>query len=250
MIDSVIIQSMLFFLFILGTIIGSFLNVLGLRWDSKDFGGRSWCPHCSTTLRWFELVPIFSFLIQKGRCRGCGAKISYQYPIIEILTGLIFATVPLWMLPMFCIYIVILIYDFHHKIIPDELVYLAIALSVVSRWLLGGSTLDWLAGPILFTFFASIWFFSRGRAMGFGDAKLGLSIGLLLGATHGFSAIVLAFWIGALASLLYIFLTKTGFLKNSKGLTMRSEVPFAPFMIIGAWISLLLNLDLLHVVLF
>lgn len=225
--------------------------MVGLRWDSRNFNGRSKCPHCGKVLEWDELIPIISFLIQLGRCRHCHSKISFQYPVIEILTGLIFATVPLWTLPVFSIYIVILIYDFHHKIIPDELVYASIFLSLlIPLFIVHYSRLDWLAGPILFTFFASVWLLSRGRAMGFGDAKLGLSIGLLLGATHGFSAIVLAFWIGAFTSLLYIFLTKISFLKNSKGLTMRSEVPFAPFMIIGAWISLLLNLDLLHVVLF
>src|SRR3989344_9247570 len=249
-------------LFVLGAIIGSFLNVVALRWDEKNsrptgrfrsfgrVGGRSKCSHCSTTLRWFNLIPVLSFLFQRGKCRNCGAKISYEYPIIEILTGLIFVTVPVWMLPVFCIYIVILIYDFYYKIIPDELVYAAILLSVVSRWLSVGSTLDWLAGPILFTFFGSIWLLSQGRVMGFGDAKLGLSIGLLLGATQGFSAIILAFWIGALGSLLYLFLNKVGFLKNAKELTMKSEVPFAPFIIIGAWLTLLFNLNLFHVTLF
>ena len=234
-------------LFVFGTVVGSFLNVVGLRWDDKNFGGRSACPSCSKTLRWFELVPVLSFLMQKGRCRSCGTKISYQYPIIEILTGLIFATVPIWMLPVFSIYIIILVYDFHHKIIPDQLAYTAILLSIVSRWLSGGTTLDWLSGPIFFVFFGLIWLFSGGRAMGLGDAKLGLSVGLLLGATTGFSAIILAFWIGAFFSLAYIFLKKIGFVKSVKELTMKSEIPFAPFIIVGVWISLVFHLNILHV---
>lgn len=242
---------MVFFLFILGTVVGSFLNVVGLRWDSRNFGGRSKCSHCGKVLKWYELIPIISFLIQRGRCRSCRNKIGFQYLVIEIFTGLVFATVPSWTLLVFSIYIVILIYDFHHKIIPDELVYTSILLSlIIPLFFIRYTLLDWLAGPILFIFFGSIWLLSRGRAMGFGDAKLGLSLGLLLGATQSFSAIVLAFWIGAFSSLLYIFLIKIGFLKSDKGLTMRSEVPFAPFMIIGAWISLVLNLNLLHVVLF
>jgi len=60
------------FLFVLGAIVGSFLNVVGLRWDKKNFDGRSHCPNCFKMLRWFELVPVLSFLIQKGRCRNCG----------------------------------------------------------------------------------------------------------------------------------------------------------------------------------
>ena len=241
---------MLFFLFILGTIVGSFLNVVGLRWDHKNFGGRSICPNCSKVLRWFELIPILSFLIQQGRCRSCGTKISWQYPLVELWTGLIFATIPYIFIPVFCIYVIITIYDFKHKIIPDELVYTAIVLSFLVSLLINHySLLDWLAGPILFAFFGSIWLLSRGRAMGFGDAKLGLSVGLLLGATEGFSAIVLAFWVGAFSSLFYIFLSKIGFLKNDKGLTMKSEVPFAPFIIIGAWVSIVFHLNILNVAL-
>ena len=86
--------------------------------------------------------------------------------------------------------------------------------------------------------------------MGFGDAKLGLSVGLLLGATQGFSAIILAFWIGAFGSLMYLFGDKVGFPKNAKKLTMKSEIPFAPFIVAGAWMSLVFNLNLFHVALF
>ena len=83
--------------------------------------------------------------------------------------------------------------------------------------------------------------------MGFGDAKLGLSVGLVLGAAWGFSAIILAFWIGAFVSLSYILLNKMAFIKSDNGLTMKSEIPFAPFIILGAWISLSVGLDILHV---
>src|SRR3989344_3994814 len=147
-------------LFVFGTVVGSFLNVVGLRWNAKDFGGRSKCPKCGKTLKWYELIPVFSFLFLRGKCYKCSGKISWLYPIVEIWTGLIFATVPLIFLPVFCLYIVItlsLIYGYE----------------------------NWFVGLLLFSFFASIWFLSRGRAMGFGDAKLALSIGLLLGLSQG-----------------------------------------------------------------
>ncbi len=87
--------------------------------------------------------------------------------------------------------------------------------------------------------------------MGFGDAKLVLSIGLLLGAALGFSAIIVAFWVGAAYGLGYMFLPRIfPLLRGSKKITMKSEIPFGPFLIIGAWISVMLNLDLLHVSLF
>lgn len=238
-------------LFVFGTVIGSFLNVVGLRWGSgQGVGGRSSCPSCGKVLRWQELVPIVSFFMLKRKCRGCEVKISWQYSLVELWTGLVFVTVPYIFIPVFCIYIIITIYDFRHKIIPDTLVYAGIVLALILRFLSSGDMLDWLAGPILFTFFGLFWLLSRGRAMGFGDAKLGLSVGLMLGAAIGFSAIILAFWIGAFGSLTYLFLNKSGFLKNAKKLTMKSEVPFAPAIILGAWLSLVFHLDILHVALF
>ncbi len=238
-------------LFVLGAVVGSFLNVVSLRWGSgRTLGGRSSCPSCGKTLEWWELVPIVSFFVLRTKCRGCRAKISRQYPIVELWTGLIFATIPYILIPVFCIYVVIAIHDLKHKIIPNGLVYASISLALIFRFISGGSLFDWLTGPMLMAFFGLIWLSSGGRAMGFGDAKLGFSIGLSLGAAEGFSAIVLAFWIGAASSLSYIFFRRTGFLKNVKKLTMKSEVPFAPFIIVGAWISLVFHLNVLHVVSF
>src|SRR3989344_2404324 len=89
-------------LFIFGAVLGSFINVLAVRYDperfifdSKVIGGRSYCPHCRKTLRWFELVPLMSFLFQRGQCLGCGRRISFQYPLVEIVAGLICVFVPM-----------------------------------------------------------------------------------------------------------------------------------------------------------
>ncbi|OHB05340.1 MAG: hypothetical protein A3A26_02005 [Candidatus Zambryskibacteria bacterium RIFCSPLOWO2_01_FULL_47_14] len=228
-------------LFIFGATVGSFLNVVALRYPALPLG-RSVCPKCGKRLQWFELPPFFSFLVLGGRCRTCKTKISLQYPIIELWTGLVFATVPHLLLPVFCIYIIIAIYDFRHKIIPDALVYSTIVLSVAFA-LLNLPTyqlIDLAAGPLLFLFFSSIWLLTGGRAIGFGDAKLALSIGFLFGAGLGFSAAILAFWIGALTGIV-------GMLFSRKNITMKSEMPFAPFLVLGSWLALILNLDLLHV---
>lgn len=229
------------FLFILGSIVGSFLNVAGLRYRSGlSLGGRSSCASCMRTLKWWELVPVLSFLTLRGRCRSCKTRISWLYLWVEIFTGIVFATLPPIFWPVFCIYIVILIYDLRHKIIPDGLVYAAIALSLLLRISIGGTLLDWLVGPALFGIFALGWLVSKGRALGFGDAKLLLSVGLLLGGPFGLSAIILAFWIGTVATLPLV-------LFGRKSFTMKSEIPFAPFIILGAWASLALHLDLFHV---
>src|SRR3989338_6713472 len=78
-------------IFILGLCIGSFLNVVILRLEkSESIGGRSYCPHCKHPLTWFDLIPVFSFLFLGGKCRYCKAKISWQYPMVEIGTAVIF----------------------------------------------------------------------------------------------------------------------------------------------------------------
>lgn len=245
------------FIFVLGIIIGSFLNVVGLRFGSgRSLSGRSSCPHCSTTLTPIELVPILSFLFLRGKCMHCSAPISFQYPLIEVFTGLVFLSLFkiygfhlefLLVTLTFCFYIAIIIYDYWHKIIPNTFVYPAIALSLIFRLLTGGSLADWLIGPILFGVFALGWFLTKGRALGFADGKLALSIGLLLGADQGLSAVVLAFWIGT-AIVVPIMIYGMIFGKNK--LTMKSEIPLGPFLVLGTWVSLLLGLDLFHLSLF
>src|SRR5258708_6076020 len=128
-------------IFALGAAVGSFLNVVILRWNTGlSLGGRSFCFSCGKTLRPHELIPIASFLFARGRCRRCRAKISWQYPLIELLTGLIFLAVFAQGLPIlsaylyifvFALLLIISVYDTKHTIIPDRLVYLFIALSLV-----------------------------------------------------------------------------------------------------------------------
>src|SRR3989344_3404066 len=136
-------------LFILGTALGSFLNVVVFRYDPdrhvmKNVHGRSHCMHCNKRLSWYELIPILSFLIQFGRCRSCGAKLSFQYPLVEILSGAMFvlaayflvpvgrmAEIPyprlsIWLLAILAL-ILISVIDFRLRIIPDELnVFIAV----------------------------------------------------------------------------------------------------------------------------
>lgn len=249
------------FVFILGTIIGSFLNVVIYRLGTgaSITHSRSMCFSCGKTLSWYELVPVFSFIIQNGKCRKCKSKISWQYLFVELVTGLLFLLTT-WRLNLqvgevlfywviMSIFVVISVYDIRHKIIPNGFVYSFIILSAILLiWRSSIQILtvwDILAGPILFVPFAALWFFSKGTWMGFGDAKLAWGIGWLLGLSGGVAAMILAFWTGALWGLGLIALSNIGkLLPNNKGFTIKSEIPFGPFLILGTILVLFFNIDI------
>jgi prepilin signal peptidase PulO-like enzyme (type II secretory pathway) len=251
-----------FFIFIFGTIVGSFLNVVALRYNTgmPIARGRSQCFSCGKTLRWYELVPLFSFMVLRGKCSVCKSKISLQYPIVELITGLLFYAVFLkfgivleafYYFFIIILLVVISVYDLKHKIIPDSLVFMfgsvALASSLFSFFYLHSNTLlDVFAGPILATPFALLWLVSSGRWIGLGDAKLILGIGFMLGLARGVSAVVFAFWIGAFFSIALIVLQRILSL-SSKNLTMKSEIPFGPFLIIGTLLAFFFGLDIMHI---
>lgn len=260
------------FIFLLGTIIGSFLNVVIYRFNTGRtiVKGRSICMTCNRDLRWYELIPVFSFLIQSGKCRRCASRISHQYPLVEFLTGLVFALVAFKFLSVlyfsywtfiflvvffvfiFSLLIVISVYDLRHKIIPDKLVFVFILISFFSIFINGSGfgplfalpTLSGLiAGPVLALPFVLLWMLSKGRLMGLGDGKLILGIGWMLGLSSGVFSLILSFWIGTIVSLLLILLSKN--LSDGKvgKMGMKTEIPFAPFLIISALFTFLFGFN-------
>ena len=252
---------------------GSFLNVVILRYGKESLSGRSFCPTCKKKLSVSDLVPIFSFLFLKRKCRYCAAPISVQYFIVEILSGLLFVLVFLnFSFPAEIIYIilslviwsvllVITVYDFYHKIIPDGLVALFIFFSFLTIFLRIPLSdffkmpyaLDVLAGPILFLPFFLLWFVSKGEWIGLGDGKLSVGIGFLLGLKEGVSALVLSVWIGAAVTLSIMMIDKLlsghSLFFMKKTLTMKSEIPFAPFLILGTALTFFLRLSLFSYIL-
>lgn len=249
--------------FILGTIIGSFLNVVIYRYNSgtSPLTGRSQCFSCGKTLSWSQLVPVFSFLASRGRCAKCGVKLSWQYPIVETISGAIFVAVFLLgepvvetviLLAIFSTLLVIAVYDLRHQIIPDGLAVLFAVLGLVKFFLAVDISRAFhfpyywtlIAGPMLFFPFWALWFVSRGRWIGLGDGKLAIGIGWFLGATLGGSAVMLAFWIGAVYALVIMGMQKASrklktvvpaFVSNAP-LSMKSEIPFGPFLILAVFI--------------
>ncbi len=249
-------------IFIFGLVIGSFLNCLIYRLENGQnfLMGRSFCPRCKHILAFWDLIPVFSFLILKGKCRYCHQKISLQYPLIEFITGILFVLVfwvwnlgfnwslgfgiwdfitILYYLLITCFLIVIFVYDFRHYIIPDKIIYPAIATVLLYRAfeiclsaeaLAKAENLGFGALPTLF--FAAIVLLSRGRWMGVGDIKLAFLMGLFLGFPNILVALFFGIFLGAIIGLGLVI---------SGQKTLKSEIPFGPFLVTGTFTALFLG---------
>ena len=242
--------------FLFGVCIGSFLNAVIYRLEQdKSLSGRSFCPHCKHKLAWTDLFPVFSFLLLGGKCRYCHKKISIQYPLVEVLTGALFVVI-LWSLGgvsfgswlvsagifgfaklIFLFYVVsalvvIFVYDLKHYEIPDKVLFPAIGITflfqaVSSSYLI----INYLLAVLIATgFFFAIFWFSKGAWMGFGDVKLAVLMGLLLGYPNILSALFMAFFLGAIIGVILMIFKKKG---------LKSEIPFGPFLVLGTFLALL-----------
>ncbi len=259
--------------FIFGVSVGSFLNVLIYRMGSgMRLSGRSKCLSCGKTLTPLMLVPLLSYLMLGGRCGYCRAKVSAQYPFVEVVTGLLFVLVAAknsLLLPVYspthlltasleaaiwAVLVVVLVYDWKHKIIPDRLsvlfalfsgalLYVKVSnhlttlpylpfLDAVPSWI------DLAAAPLVSLPLALVWLLTLGRGMGLGDAKLAWGIGWFLGLGGAVSAVILSFWIAFIPSVVLLFW-------KNKRFTMKSEIPFAPFLIIGTFVAYTFGVNIL-----
>ena len=258
---------MFYLVFIFGLVFGSFLNVVVYRLKSGEPIGlsRSFCPYCKTTLKWYDLVPLLSFIYLRGRCRYCRKKISWQYPIVEILSGLIwvivayksnfqfsifnFQSISNFQFLNFIYYIFILsallviaVYDFKWRIIPDKIIYPAIVVVLIFNLFEISKYQNimiflwpFLVALIAFLFFFMFFYFSKGRAMGLGDAKLSFLIGLFLSPLLAIAAFMLAFVIGAIFGIILIGLGKI--FSHYKKWGMKSQIAFGPFLVLGAFLA-------------
>ncbi len=257
-------------LFSLGLALGSFIKVLADRYDPEKFlitreslGGRSACPRCGSKLNWFELIPLLSFLFLRARCRNCRAKISFEYPLSEILSGLIFVVVPSglsvflnsnhWLLVVIFLLVfetllLISLIDFRLKLIPNEanlfLIFLGALIMILTRadfGLVSGSFLGpsaaifglknniWFnhLGALIFgaAFFGALVLVTRGMGMGMGDLKLAAALGVIFGWPDIVLLILLAFVFGSIFSLPGIIFKKRG---------LKSLLPFGPFLALAS----------------
>lgn len=225
----------LIFIALLGLVLGSFLSVIIFRPDGRGIlFGRSECRKCLIRLKWYDLFPIFSFLMLKGRCRYCGHKISFLYLVIELAT--LSAFVPycwlngpcldiesIYWLGMILIFLALSFFDYLHYILPDRIIGIGFLTAILyglsfSR---DGFSEGVLTGLALAGFFCIIFIVSRGEWMGFGDVKLAGLIGFVLGFPLAAWSILVATWIGALWGM--------GLLVTKKA-NLKTPLPFGTFM--------------------
>jgi leader peptidase (prepilin peptidase)/N-methyltransferase len=251
------------FVFIFGTVMGSFLNVLSDRLPNEEtIFGRSHCEDCKHTLRWYDLFPVLSFVFLKGKCRYCKKKLSWYYPFSEIFTGVVFVLVWFFVNMYFstglsesliftlkCIYLVItsallvIFYaDLKYQIIPDSMQAILVVSGLAVRLLVSGFKVDVLFYALIEAFIIMaplllLYMVTRGRGMGFGDVKLAFGIGLLFGLKIGAMVLYIAFITGAVIGVIMIITKKK---------KMKSKMAFGPFLVLGMFVAMFYHAQLLQ----
>ncbi|HNP75378.1 MAG TPA: prepilin peptidase [bacterium] len=251
-----------FLIFVLGAIVGSFLNVVILRLKSgeKISGWRSHCPHCRHDLSPLDLIPVISFFLRRGRCRYCRKNISWQYPLVELATALLFVGFFWFNLERFdcidawtCLFplavnwqliaallrdwvfvsvlLVIFVYDLRWYLILDRVTVPAMIVAVLANLILGLSWPSLLCGALIGGgFFWLQYVISSGKWIGGGDLRLGLLIGLMVGWPNVLVALFIAYLIGAVFSLYLVIGGKK---------KMKSPLPFGTFLAIATGLTMI-----------
>ena len=234
---------------LLGLAGGSFLNVVIFRLNKKKpfLKGRSFCPHCQSKIVWYDNIPLLSFLLLGGRCRQCQKSISWQYPLVELATAIIFVWLYLSFglsikffiyLILSCFLIIIFVYDLKYYLILDKVVGPAMVIAFLANLYLGLGFWNLILGALIgSSFFALQFYLSQGKWVGGGDIRLGALMGLMLGWKILLVALFLAYLIGAGFGLILIALNKK---------KMSSQIPFGPFLVAATFISLVYGPSLLR----
>lgn len=227
---------------VLGLVVGSFLNVVILRLKTAEsiVVGGSHCPNCKKPIRWYDLIPIVSFVLLRGRCRDCNEKISLQYPLVEATSAVFFALSYLlyglsWMsalsIIILSLLLVIVVYDLKEMMIPEIFSWILVAVVILGQAVLNYNQIGQviLGGLVGGGVLGLLVLLSKGNWMGDGDIKIGLAIGLFLGFPVAVFSIFSAFVTGAIlgGSLLLLKIKKR-----------KDQLPFTPFLVLGLIIAM------------
>lgn len=224
------------FIFLLGLSVGSFLNVVIFRLDKKSglLMSRSECPKCLKQLKWYDLIPVVSYLFLNGRCRNCKSKISPIYPLTELITAFCLLSFYLVYKPVFEVgdfyyllvivsFVALIFFDYLYFLLPDKIILPLIAITILFNYLFRRPEFVslLLSALIMGGIFAIIHAYSKGEWVGFGDAKLLFLIGLVLGYPLGFLSVILSVWIAALIGIGLILFGKAN---------RKTALPFGSFL--------------------
>ncbi len=234
------------FAFSIGLIIGSFLNCLAWRlYKNETIGGRSYCPNCHHQIAAYDNIPVLSFIFLRGKCRHCAKPISWQYPLVEIITAILFllaffndlnsAQFFLLLLRDWILIagmVVIFVYDFRWQLIPMTLVWPLCVIMFALNILLGFSWLALIAsGVIAAIFFLLQYLLTRKKGLGEGDIWLGLLLGLSFPSFEKlFLIFILTYCVGSIVGLSLI---------SMKGKNGKTKIALGPFLAFGAIITLI-----------
>lgn len=234
----------------MGLCFGSFINVVIYRLNNEDspFAGRSYCPKCKHKLSWYDLFPLISFLSLAGKCRYCHKKISWQYPIVEFVIGLL--AVFLWvyeirdfnyfigfvvvlkyflLFSIFSSLFVIFVSDILYMTVPTIPLIFSFISSLFYLFLTGSfSFINIISSIVCFLFFLFLYLITKGRGMGFGDVLLALFMGMFLGYPNVIISFYIAFLTGAFFGVILILIKKKRF---------GEHIAFGPFLIFGIFIA-------------
>lgn len=256
MLDTFVHQFFLEAATLLGLLLGSFYNVCIHRYQTKEsiLWPPSHCPACKRQLAWWENIPLVSYLLLRGRCRQCRQHISWRYPLVEALSGLLalvlawkFGPGPIWLTYMFFVGLLLVasFIDFDSYILPDMFTLGGAALALPAAafilpvgWQSG--LIGALAGAGIFLLLQQGYKWLRGiHGLGTGDIKLML----MLGALVGWQGLPLMILLSALSALVVSFL----YLKRDASQGMRTAIPFGPFLSLGAVLYLFFGPEILAV---
>ena len=261
MMVDIISMILLLFIFMIGLSVGSFLTAFTYRVPTgKNISkGRSYCPKCKNTIKWYDNIPLISFLLLKGKCRNCSEKISKRYPMIESVTAFSFVIIALYscgciyqsagngicqyfnifgthtapyLFVVSAIFIAVFVTDFEHQIILDELVFLLFILTFFMIILYSPGTVfvRLLSGFIASLFLLLLHLVTRGRGMGLGDVKLALAGGMILGWPLTLVWVGLSFVIGGAIGVLLLL---------NKRIKFGKQIAFGPFLVLAFFITLI-----------
>ena len=227
-----------------GLCIGSFLNVVIYRLPLRQSLATppSRCRNCGYSLRWFDNIPVLSWVLLRGRCRKCGVRVSWQYPVVELITAALFVLV-VWLTPigplmasrllLVCILIALFGIDLEHQILPNSITLPGIVIGLLFSLVTPPGWQDALIGAllgagVLYAIAGAYYLWRREEGMGMGDVKMLAMIGAFLGWKAVLVTLVLASFSGAIIGVILMSAQRGG---------MKFALPFGTFLAIGAMIA-------------